>query len=51
MKKWFRKYLNNLLGKCEIKELQKTAMLVTAHKLPFEKCATDGKVHNIEHGE
>ena len=48
LKKWFRKYLSNIPGKREIKELQKTAMLVTAHELRFEKYA---KVHNIQHGE
>jgi hypothetical protein len=31
--KSFRKYLNNRTGKNEIKELQKTAMLGTAHVL------------------
>jgi hypothetical protein len=31
--KSFRKYLNNRSGKREIKELQKTAMLGTAHIL------------------
>jgi hypothetical protein len=49
--KWFRKYLSNKPGKREIKELQKTAMLVTAHKLRFEKYAADAKVHKIQHGE
>jgi hypothetical protein len=29
----FRKYLSNIPGKHEIKELQKTAILATAHKL------------------
>jgi hypothetical protein len=29
----FRKYLTNITGKHEIKELQKTAILVTAHIL------------------
>jgi len=50
-KKWFRKYLSNIPGKREIKELQKTAMLVTAHELRFGKYATDAKVHSIQHGE
>jgi hypothetical protein len=31
--KSFRKYLNNILGNHEIKELQKTAILGTAHIL------------------
>jgi hypothetical protein len=31
--KSFRKYLNNLPGKHEVKELQKTAILGTAHIL------------------
>jgi len=31
--KSFRKYLNNIPGKYHIKELQKTAILVTAHIL------------------
>jgi hypothetical protein len=30
----FRKYLSNVPGKHEIKELQKTALLGTAHSLP-----------------
>ena len=31
--KSFRKYVSNLLGKHEVKELQKTAILGTAHTL------------------
>jgi hypothetical protein len=31
--KWFTKYLSNTPGKHEIKELQKTAILGTAHIL------------------
>ena len=31
--KSFRKYLSNIPGKYQIKELQKTAILVTAHIL------------------
>jgi len=31
--KSFRKYVNNILGKHEVKELQKTAILGTAHIL------------------
>ena len=31
--KTFRKLVNNIAGKCEIKELQKTAILGTAHVL------------------
>jgi hypothetical protein len=34
--KSFRKYLSNILGKHEIKELQKTDMLGTAHTLRKE---------------
>jgi hypothetical protein len=29
-----RQYLSNILGKHEIKEIQKSAILCTAHKLP-----------------
>jgi len=47
----FRKYLSNIPGKREIKELQKTAMLVTGHKVRFEQYAADTKVHNIQHEE
>jgi precorrin-4 methylase len=50
-KKSFRKYLSNIPGKREIKELQKTAMLVTGHKLRFEKYAADTKVRNVQHEE
>jgi hypothetical protein len=32
--KSFRKYMSNIPGKHKIKELQKTAMLGTAHVLP-----------------
>jgi hypothetical protein len=32
----FRKYVNNILGNHEVKELQKTAILGTAHI--FRKC-------------
>jgi hypothetical protein len=41
--KSFRKYLSNTPGKHEIKELQKTAILGTAHtlrKVLMEKCNT-----------
>jgi len=31
--KSFRKYVSNIPGKCEVKELQKTAILGTAHIL------------------
>jgi len=31
--KWFRKYASNISGKHEVKELQKTAILGTAHIL------------------
>jgi hypothetical protein len=31
--KFFRKYLNSIAGKHDIKELQKTAILGTAHTL------------------
>jgi len=31
--KSFRKYVSNIPGKCEVKELQKTAILGTAHTL------------------
>ena len=31
--KSFRKYMSNIPGKCEVKELQKTAILGTAHIL------------------
>jgi hypothetical protein len=31
--KLFRKYLNNIPGKHDIKELQRTAILSTQHKL------------------
>ena len=32
--KSFRKYVSNIPGKHEVKELHKTAILVTAHMLP-----------------
>jgi hypothetical protein len=32
-------------------KVQKTAMLVAAHKLRFEKCVTGGKVHYIQQGK
>ena len=38
----FRKYLNSIPGMYEIKELQETAILGTAHTL--------GKVQNSQHG-
>jgi hypothetical protein len=50
-KKSLRKYLSNIPGKRGFKELQKTAMLVTAHILRFEKYAAGAKVHNVQHWE
>ena len=43
--KSFTKYLSNIRGKQDIKELHKTAILGTAHNLEN----TDVKVQNIQH--
>jgi hypothetical protein len=45
--KSFRKYLSNIPGKHEIKDLQKAAILGTTH---FSEI-TNVKVQNIQHGK
>ena len=42
----FRKYVSNIPGKHEVKELQKTAILGTAHTL---RKRTNVKVQSIQH--
>jgi hypothetical protein len=44
----FRKYLSNIPGKHEIKEVQKIVILGTAHVLPG---TTNVNVQNIEQGK
>ena len=44
----FRKYPRNIPGKHEIKELQKTALLGTAHVL---RKGTYANVQDIQHGK
>jgi len=43
-----RKYLSNILGKYEIREMQKTAILDTAHKIAG---SADVKVQKIQRGK
>jgi hypothetical protein len=46
--KSFRKYLSNILGKQDIKELQKTAILGTANVL---RKSANIEVQNVYHGK
>jgi hypothetical protein len=46
--KSLRQYLSNIAGKHEIKELQKTAILGTAHT--HTTVSANVKIHNIFHG-
>jgi len=45
----FKKYLNNILGKHDIKETEKTAILGTARKLTFPKASNITCAINCNH--
>jgi len=45
----FRKYLNNKLGKHDIKKTEKTTILGTAHILTFPKASNITGVINCKH--
>jgi hypothetical protein len=45
----FRKYLNNILGKNDIKETEKTAILHTARKLSFPVASNITGAINCNH--